>query len=131
MSSLPLAIAIAALGGGVTLWAVYRSIVDQRHARTFRQNSIDEASPEVAAALEGLFAAELELVRFCGGLKGQDWVVGRRLIHAAEVVVHDGLSEPDACRVILEQALENCRGGNLEGAWAILTAWTSAGTAPL
>ncbi len=118
---LPLAIATAALGGGVTLWAIYRSMIDRRHARTFRQKSIDAATPETAVSLEALFAAELELVRFCTSLKGQDWVVGRRLIHAAEVVVHGGLDEPDVARVTLEQALTDSRAGNFENAWAKLT----------
>lgn len=119
--SLELAIAIAALGGGVTLWAIYRSIIDYRYAQTFRQKSIDGATPEQASALEALFAAELEFVRFCTNLKGQDWVVGRRLIAAAETAVHDGLAQPDECRVVLEAALKDCQAGRLEDAWAKLS----------
>ncbi len=118
--SLPLALAIAALGGGATLWAIYRSIIDHRHARTFRQKSIDAATPEMKVQLEALFAAELDLMRCCASLRGQDWVVGRRLIAAAETGVHEGLGQPDKCRTVLEAALQDCQAGNLEEAWAKL-----------
>ena len=118
--SLPLALAIAALGGGATLWAIYRSITDYRHAQNFRQKSIETASPDMKVSLEALFATELELMRFCASLKGQDWVVGRRLIAAVETAVHDGLGKPDECRRVLEAALEDCRAGRLEDAWATL-----------
>ncbi len=118
--SLPLALAIAALGGGATLWAIFRSITDHRHARTFRQKSIDAATPEMKVQLEALFATELELMRCCACLKGQDWVVGRRLIAAAETAVHQGLGHPAECRAVLEGALVDCQAGNLEDAWAKL-----------
>lgn len=118
--SLPLALAIAALGGGATVWAIFRSITDHRHAQTFRQKSIDAATPEMKVLLEALFATELELMRCCASLKGQDWVVGRRLIAAAETAVHDGLGHPDECQTLLEGALQDCQTGNLEDAWAKL-----------
>jgi hypothetical protein len=118
--SLPVALAIAALGGGATLWAIFRSIIDHRHARTFRQKSIDAATPEIQVQLAGLFATELELMRCCASLKGQDWVVGRRLIAAAETAVHEGVGHPAECRLVLEAALMDCQAGNLEDAWAKL-----------
>lgn len=118
--SLPLALAIAALGGGATLWAIYRSITDHRHARTFRQKSIDAATPETKVLLEALFATELELMRCCASLKGQDWVVGRRLMAATETAVHEGLTDPEHCRILLEGALQDCQDGRLEDVWVTL-----------
>lgn len=118
--SLPVAIAIAVIGVSTTFWAVFRAVRDHHIAKEFRDRALASADDDQRPALDALFASERALALVCVQLNGQDWVVGQRLIHAAEVRVFNGLSDPDTTRRILDDALHLVESRDFDAAWRVL-----------
>ncbi|MEZ4459372.1 MAG: hypothetical protein R3E66_06515 [bacterium] len=118
--SLPVAIAIAVAGGATTFWVLWRAIQDQRRARGFRTAALARADDSAKPALEALFATERAFAVLCGKLVGQDWVVGQRLIHAAEVLVFEGLADPADTKQTIDKAITLVESNDFEAAWELL-----------
>ena len=118
--SLPVAIAIAVVGGATTFWVLWRAIQDQRRAKGFRKAALGLADESAKPALEALFATERAFAVLCAKLVGQDWVVGQRLIHAAEVLVFEGLVDPIHTKETIDKAVTLVESNDFEAAWEVL-----------